>query len=116
MSDAPPLLVAWGSELASLDWSANEEMEYAGRYLCALAQHGCHGFVANAHATEAGVAVLDGAMPLPLTRPAARRTLARGSYTSSAFSHYVHYLLDEIWLVASGRLLGPVLAGRSLDA
>ena len=105
--------VAWGAELSGVDWSANEELEYAGRYLCALAQHGCRSFVSNAHATEVGVAILGGVMPVPLTRPAAGRTLARGSYTSSCFSHYVHYLFDEIWLLARGRLLAPALAGRS---
>ena len=107
--------VAWGAELSGVDWSADEELEYAGRYLCALAQHGCRSFVSNAHATEVGVAILGGVMPVPLTRPAAGRTLARCSYTSSSFSHYVHYLFDEIWLLARGRIkvAGPGQDPRS---
>ena len=44
--------IAWGRELLALDWEANADLAYAGRYLCALAQP-ITAWVSSASATRA---------------------------------------------------------------
>ena len=87
--------LAWGLDMLGLDWSSesdHSDLAYARRYLTMLGRAGCSAFVSNAAETEIGVALLNGRVAIPLTRPTVRRQIARAAYTSSAYSHFVYYL------------------------